>query len=117
MKSKHVSKLIHMQPTKLAVLGRYAVDKIIVGQQTIPIDSNETCTYMCLSEFVYVGLCCEIGSPTEVRIRREVMDIDEMVNKPVYIMRGFDSMRSGSYREGFCKCRFHVLAIKCQSNW
>ncbi|XP_062568561.1 uncharacterized protein LOC134230738 [Saccostrea cucullata] len=46
MKREHASKLIHMQPQKLAVLGRYAVDKIIDGQQTIPIDSNETCTYV-----------------------------------------------------------------------
>ncbi|XP_062599111.1 uncharacterized protein LOC134260584 [Saccostrea cucullata] len=54
-----------------------------------------------LSEAVYVGLCREVGSPTEVRIRREVMDTVEMVNRPVYIMRGFDRMQSGSRREGF----------------
>ncbi|XP_062616524.1 uncharacterized protein LOC134278223 [Saccostrea cucullata] len=54
-----------------------------------------------LSEFVYVGMCREIGSPTEVRIRREVMDTDEVMNRPVYIMRGFDRIMSGSSREGF----------------
>ncbi|XP_062594133.1 uncharacterized protein LOC134255625 isoform X1 [Saccostrea cucullata] len=54
-----------------------------------------------LSESVYVGLCHEIGCPTEVRIRREVMDTVEAVYKPVYIMRGFDRMISGSQREGF----------------
>ncbi|XP_062590617.1 uncharacterized protein LOC134252210 [Saccostrea cucullata] len=54
-----------------------------------------------LSEAVYVGLCREVGSPTEVRIRREVMDIDEVVNKPIYILRGLDRMLSGSKREGF----------------
>ncbi|XP_062593572.1 uncharacterized protein LOC134255068 [Saccostrea cucullata] len=54
-----------------------------------------------LSESVYVGLYREVGSPTEVRIRREVMDTVEVVSRPVYIMRGFDRMRSGSRREGF----------------
>ncbi|XP_062602209.1 uncharacterized protein LOC134263859 [Saccostrea cucullata] len=54
-----------------------------------------------LSDAVYVGLCHEIGSPTEVRIRREVMDIEEEVRRPVNIMRGFEQMRSGSRREGF----------------
>ncbi|XP_062591503.1 uncharacterized protein LOC134252995 [Saccostrea cucullata] len=54
-----------------------------------------------LSESVYVGLCREVGSPTEVRIRREVMDTTEGLNRPVYIMRGFDRMISGSRREGF----------------
>ncbi|XP_062611470.1 uncharacterized protein LOC134273296, partial [Saccostrea cucullata] len=101
MKREYVSKLINMQPQKLAVLGRYAVDKIIVGQQTIPIDSNETCTDMCLSDFVYIGLCREVGSPTEVRIRREVMDTEEVLKRPVNILRGFDRMTSGSKGEGF----------------
>ncbi|XP_062595981.1 uncharacterized protein LOC134257371 [Saccostrea cucullata] len=54
-----------------------------------------------LSESVYVGLCREVGSPTEVRIRREVMDTMEAVKKPVNIMKGFDKMRSGSTREGY----------------
>ncbi|XP_062591936.1 uncharacterized protein LOC134253430 [Saccostrea cucullata] len=54
-----------------------------------------------LSETVYVGLCREVGSPTEVRIRREVKDTEEAVSKPLYIMRGFDRMRSGSIHEGF----------------
>ena len=54
-----------------------------------------------LSEAVYVGMCRYAGSPTEVRIRREVTDTDEAVKRPVYIMRGFDRMMSGSRREGF----------------
>ncbi|XP_061195049.1 uncharacterized protein LOC133203246 [Saccostrea echinata] len=54
-----------------------------------------------LSESIYVGLCREVGSPTEVKFRREKMDTEEMVCKPVYIMRGFDEMTSGSRREGF----------------
>ncbi|XP_061193212.1 uncharacterized protein LOC133201425 [Saccostrea echinata] len=54
-----------------------------------------------LSEAIYVGLCRKVGSPTEVIFRREKMDTEEMVSKPVYIMRGFDRMTSGSRREGF----------------
>nr|XP_022289922.1 uncharacterized protein LOC111101641 isoform X2 [Crassostrea virginica] len=54
-----------------------------------------------LSEAVYVGMCRYVGSPTEVRIRREVTDTEEVVFRPVRIMRGFDRMISGSHREGF----------------
>ncbi|XP_078336988.1 uncharacterized protein LOC144626580 [Crassostrea virginica] len=54
-----------------------------------------------LSEAVYVGMCCYVGSPTEVRIRREVTDTDEAVCRPVWIMRGWDRILSGSRREGF----------------
>ena len=48
-----------------------------------------------------MGMCRYVGSPTEVRIRREVKDIEEVMKKPVMIMRGFDRMQSGSRREGF----------------
>ncbi|XP_062570822.1 uncharacterized protein LOC134232863 [Saccostrea cucullata] len=58
-----------------------------------------------LSEILYVGLCCEIGTPTEVTIRRDVLDmgdtIDEKISK---ISKDVDTTRrmlSGSYREGF----------------
>ena len=54
-----------------------------------------------LSEAVYVGMCRYVGSPTEVRIRREVTDIYEAMLSPVYTMRGLDRMKSGSRREGF----------------
>ncbi|XP_078337034.1 uncharacterized protein LOC111099656 isoform X2 [Crassostrea virginica] len=54
-----------------------------------------------LSEAVYVGMCRYVGSPTEVRIRREVVDTMEVVCRPVCIMRGLDRMMSGSRREGF----------------
>ncbi|XP_062612492.1 uncharacterized protein LOC134274251 [Saccostrea cucullata] len=54
-----------------------------------------------LSEVVYVGLCGKIGTPTEVAIRRDVMDIEEMTMKPVYNHKGIAVMQSGSYREGF----------------
>ena len=48
-----------------------------------------------------MGMCRYVGSPTEVRIRREVADTQEVVCRPVVIMRGFDRMISGSRREGF----------------
>ncbi|XP_061167797.1 uncharacterized protein LOC133198744 [Saccostrea echinata] len=50
---------------------------------------------------MYVGLCRKIGSPTIVRMRREVMDTSEVMSQPKYLMRGMDRMRSGSRREGF----------------
>ncbi|XP_061190451.1 uncharacterized protein LOC133198370 [Saccostrea echinata] len=54
-----------------------------------------------LSEMLYVGLCNEIGSPSEVRFRREVMDTVEVVKKPLYIMKGLYTLKSGSHRDGF----------------
>ncbi|XP_062596722.1 uncharacterized protein LOC134258196 [Saccostrea cucullata] len=54
-----------------------------------------------LSEAVYVGLCLKIGSPSMVRMRREVMDTNEAVSQPVNILKGFDRMESVSKREGF----------------
>ncbi|XP_062582351.1 uncharacterized protein LOC134244092 [Saccostrea cucullata] len=54
-----------------------------------------------VSEVLYVGLCRKIGTPTEVAIRRDVMDMHEMIEKPVYNHRGIAVMKSGSYREGF----------------
>nr|XP_022286728.1 uncharacterized protein LOC111099655 isoform X1 [Crassostrea virginica]XP_022286729.1 uncharacterized protein LOC111099655 isoform X1 [Crassostrea virginica] len=54
-----------------------------------------------LSEAVYVGMCRYVGSPTELRIRREVADTVEVVMRPVCILSGLDRMKSGSHREGF----------------
>ena len=48
-----------------------------------------------------MGMCREVGSPTEVRIRREVTDTKETVERSVYIMKCFNAMQSGSRREGF----------------
>jgi hypothetical protein len=50
---------------------------------------------------MYVGLCDEIGTPTEVTVRRDVKGMEEMIKKPVQIYRGERMMLSGSYREGF----------------
>lgn len=54
-----------------------------------------------LSDAVYVGMCREIGTPTEVRIRREVVDTKDIAAKPLWILQGLHKMMSGSNREGF----------------
>jgi hypothetical protein len=64
------------------------------------------CTYRMdhiprLSEVMYVGLCWKIGTPTVVTIRREALDMAEMIKTPLQIYRGMKVMMSGSYREGF----------------
>ncbi|XP_062593966.1 uncharacterized protein LOC134255449 [Saccostrea cucullata] len=57
-----------------------------------------------LSEVLYVGLCRKIGTTTEVAIRRDVMDMKEMINTPVQMYIGCRYIDTGSFREGF---RFH----------
>ncbi|XP_048750943.2 uncharacterized protein LOC125662682 [Ostrea edulis] len=54
-----------------------------------------------LSDAVYVGMCREVGTPDEVRIRRDVEDTGEVVKRPVNKMNGLHKMISGSHREGF----------------
>uniref|UniRef100_A0A8W8IFT7 Uncharacterized protein n=1 Tax=Magallana gigas TaxID=29159 RepID=A0A8W8IFT7_MAGGI len=54
-----------------------------------------------VSEALYVGLCGYIGTPTEVTARREVVDMKEMIMKPVDIHKRCRRMESGSHREGF----------------
>nr|XP_022288206.1 uncharacterized protein LOC111100526 [Crassostrea virginica] len=54
-----------------------------------------------LSEAVYEGMCRYVGTPKEVRIRREVTDTEEVIERHVTIMRGLNRMESGSRREGF----------------
>lgn len=54
-----------------------------------------------LSKAVYVGLCQKVGTPSEVRIRRELVDTGRDVLRNTGIMYGHDQMVSGSYREGF----------------
>lgn len=54
-----------------------------------------------VSEAMYVGLCRQIGTPTEVVIRRELMDVDEMIHRRVYLNEGVIFVQKGSYREGF----------------
>lgn len=56
-----------------------------------------------VSQALYVGLCCNksIGTEREVTIRRELMDMDELIQKPLNRHIGITSMKSGSSREGF----------------
>nr|XP_022289690.1 uncharacterized protein LOC111101474 [Crassostrea virginica] len=53
------------------------------------------------SEGMYVLMCWEVGSPTEVRIRRELADTSAVVTRPLMIMRGLERVMGGSLREGF----------------
>nr|XP_022289705.1 uncharacterized protein LOC111101486 [Crassostrea virginica] len=53
------------------------------------------------SEAVYLFMCREVGSPTEVRIRREMADTSEEVTRSLMIMRGLEREMGGSLREGF----------------
>ena len=54
-----------------------------------------------LSEAVYIGMCLEVGVPTQVKIRREIADVEDVLRKPVFILHGLEGMTSGSRREGF----------------
>lgn len=56
-----------------------------------------------VSEALYVRLCCDksIGTEREVTIRRELMDMDELIQKSLNKHIGRASMKSGSSREGF----------------
>lgn len=52
-----------------------------------------------VSETLYVGLCRHIGTPTEVTIRRELMDMEEIIQNSVGVLDR--NMYSSSHREGF----------------
>ena len=56
-----------------------------------------------ISESVYVGLCHKIGTPQQVAIRRDVLDITEFLGHKVLKRQEFALiiMKSGSQREGF----------------
>ena len=54
-----------------------------------------------ISESVYVGLCLKIGTPQQVAIRRDVVDITELLEHKVARTEEYVTMRSGSDREGF----------------
>ena len=53
------------------------------------------------SESVYVGMCEQLGTPTEVRHRREVMKTGEILWRPIHFMRGLENSIGGSLRDGF----------------
>ena len=48
-----------------------------------------------VSEALYVGLCGYIGTPTEVTIRRDVLDMEEMIFKHVYMVSSIGKMQHG----------------------
>lgn len=54
-----------------------------------------------VSEVLYVGLCCRLGTPTIVTLRREVIDMELMIQTPAMKRHGTMFTISGSYREGF----------------
>eukprot|EP00105_Crassostrea_gigas_P039396 XP_019923544.1 PREDICTED: uncharacterized protein LOC109618965 [Crassostrea gigas] len=54
-----------------------------------------------ISETLFLGLCRKIGTQTEVEIRREVMNMDEIIKRPCQKHNGQAQMLSGSSREGF----------------
>ncbi|XP_062601319.1 uncharacterized protein LOC134263039 [Saccostrea cucullata] len=53
------------------------------------------------SEVLYAGLCNKIGTPEEVRVRREVQHMSEMIDQPLQISQGSRFADTGSYAEGF----------------
>lgn len=73
-----------------------------------------------VSEVLYGGLCSHIGTPTEVIIRRELMDMEKIIRNSIGINKGIICMHSGSHREGFrlkssdqdimfCYKRFNII--------
>lgn len=55
------------------------------------------------SEALYAGMCRYIGTPTEVKIRSEVNDMVEMIEKPLQIQKGYRMVTTMTYgeRSGF----------------
>nr|XP_022296462.1 uncharacterized protein LOC111106191 [Crassostrea virginica] len=54
-----------------------------------------------ISESVYVGLCLKLGTSQQVAIRRNVVDIQELITHKVTSTDYYVKMVSGSRREGF----------------
>ncbi|XP_056016735.1 uncharacterized protein LOC125677234 [Ostrea edulis] len=54
-----------------------------------------------MSESVFVGLCHTLGTSQQVAIRRDVVDIEEIVRNKVRTSNQNMMMASGSHREGF----------------
>nr|XP_022335968.1 uncharacterized protein LOC111132453 [Crassostrea virginica] len=54
-----------------------------------------------ISESVYVGLCLKIGTSQQVAIRRDVVDMAELLEHKVTRTDQTVNMTSGSWREGF----------------
>ncbi|XP_062608659.1 uncharacterized protein LOC134270457, partial [Saccostrea cucullata] len=55
-----------------------------------------------LSESVFVGLCHKVGTSQQVTMRRELLDMDEMVkNQVIFTSEKTITIISGSFKEGF----------------
>lgn len=54
-----------------------------------------------ISESVFAGLSDSVGTSTQVAIRRERVDIKEIVDRRVKPYDGVITILSGSHREGF----------------
>lgn len=56
------------------------------------------------SYYMYVAMCYELGTPTVVKIRRDVKDTEELIHRSMNLLKtspGFEMMLTGSTREGF----------------
>nr|XP_034327869.1 uncharacterized protein LOC117689821 [Crassostrea gigas] len=67
--------------------------------ESFPHETYEGLQHM--SESVIVGLCEIVGTSQQVALRRETVDIREMVERQVISHDGLIKMISGSHREGF----------------
>ncbi|XP_062572821.1 uncharacterized protein LOC134234793 [Saccostrea cucullata] len=54
-----------------------------------------------ISESVFLGLCCKVGTSQVLAMRKDVMDIRDMVRNQVKTSEETSVMFSGSQREGF----------------
>lgn len=57
-----------------------------------------------ISESVYVGMCLKIGTPQQVASRRDMIDIVEILDNNEMLNKPITAMQSGSDREGFRLC-------------
>ena len=69
-----------------------------------------------ISESVYVGLCLKIGTPKQVAIRRDVVDIYELLERKVKRSDQGVIMVSGSQREGFRFKNSDIDIMICYKN-
>ncbi|XP_062608628.1 uncharacterized protein LOC134270419 [Saccostrea cucullata] len=54
-----------------------------------------------LSESVFVGLRRIVGTSQQVAMRREILEMDEVIQDQAFLSDKFKLITSGSYREGF----------------
>ncbi|XP_056014769.1 uncharacterized protein LOC125673783 [Ostrea edulis] len=69
-----------------------------------------------MSDSVFVGLCRTVGTSQQVAMRRDVIDIEEMVMNKVLTDCHIMEMRSGSEREGFRMKGSDIDTMYCIKN-